>query len=95
MSEREEAMKNHPAGKGRVDAEEPVDETNEPEWVMDARDRCDSCGSQAYYLVKMIEGELMFCRHHFLKNEDKLTKVSYEIIDESIKLEPQKVESHA
>ena len=37
----------------------------------------------------------MFCRHHFLKNEDKLTKVSYEIIDESIKLEPQKVEAHA
>ena len=92
---REEAMKNHPAGKGRVDVEEPVDETNEPEWVMDARDRCDACQAQAYYLVKMIEGQLCFCRHHFLKNEDKLTKVSYEIIDESIKLEPQKVEAHA
>ena len=88
---REEAMANHPAGKGR----EPVDETNEPEWVMDARDRCDSCGSQAYYLVKMIEGELMFCRHHFLKHEEILNKISYEIIDESIKLEPQKVEAHA
>ena len=47
----------------------------EPEWVMDARDRCDSCQAQAYYLVKMIEGQnLMFCRHHFLKNEEKLTK---------------------
>ena len=91
---REEAMKNHPAGKGRVDVEEPVDETNEPEWVMDANDRCDACQAQAYYLVKMIEGQLMFCRHHFLKNEDKLTKVSYEIIDESVKLEPQKVESN-
>ena len=68
---REEAMANHPAGKGR----EPVDETNEPEWVMDARDRCDACQAQAYYLVKMIEGELMFCRHHFLKNEEKLTKL--------------------
>ena len=52
MSEREEAMKRHPS------YTEPVDETNEPEWVMDARDRCDACQAQAYYLVKMIEGEL-------------------------------------
>ena len=37
MSEREEAMKRHPS------YTEPVDETNEPEWVLDARDRCDSC----------------------------------------------------
>ena len=37
----------------------------------------------------------MFCRHHFLKHEETLTKISYEIIDESIKLEPQKVEAHA
>ena len=89
MSEREEAMKRHPS------YTEPVDETVEPEWVMDSRDRCDACGSQAYYLVKLLEGNLMFCRHHFLKNEDKLTKVAYEVIDESIKLEPQKVEAHA
>ena len=52
MSEREEAMKRHPS------YTEPVDETNEPEWVMDARDRCDACQAQAYYLVKMLEGEL-------------------------------------
>ena len=48
--ERSEAMKRHPS------YTEPVDETNEPEWVMDARDRCDACQAQAYYLVKMIEG---------------------------------------
>lgn len=92
MSEREEAMRRHPS---YTEPTEPVDETNEPEWVMDARDRCDACGSQAYYLVKLLEGELYFCRHHFLKHEETLTKISYEIIDESIKLEPQKVLDHA
>jgi hypothetical protein len=89
MSEREEAMKRHPS------YTEPVDETNEPEGVMNANDRCDACQAQAYYLVKMLEGELYFCRHHFLKHEETLNKISYEIIDESIKLEPQKVEAHA
>ena len=89
MSEREEAMRRHPS------YQEPVDETVEPEWVMDSRDRCDRCSAQAYYLVKLLEGELMFCRHHFLKHEETLSKISYEIIDESIKLEPQKVEAHA
>ena len=89
MSEREEAMKRHPS------YTEPVDETVEPEWVMDSRDRCDRCSAQAYYLVKLLEGHLMFCRHHFLANEEKLTKIAFEIIDESIKLEPQKVLDHA
>jgi len=43
----------------------------------------------------MLEGELYVCRHHFLKHEETLNKISYEIIDQSIKLEPQKVEAHA
>lgn len=45
-------------------------------------DRCDSCGSQAFVLVKGVSGELMFCGHHFDKNEDALKKFAYEIIDE-------------
>jgi ribosomal protein L37E len=45
-------------------------------------DRCDRCGSQAFVLVKGITGELMFCGHHYNKNEDALVKYAYEIVDE-------------
>ena len=45
-------------------------------------DRCDSCGSEAFVLVKMINGQLMFCGHHYMKNQKALNHQSYEIIDE-------------
>lgn len=45
-------------------------------------DRCDACGSQAFVLVKMLSGELMFCGHHYNKYSNKLNSNSYEIIDE-------------
>jgi hypothetical protein len=56
------------------------------EYVLTNNDRCDSCGSQAFYLCKGINGELLFCRHDFLKNQESLTKWAYEVIDESSKL---------
>ena len=81
---REEAMASHPAGKGRV-AEEPVDETQEPEpYLLDARDRCDSCGAQAYVRVYLESGTLDFCSHHYNKFENKLTAL--EVRDEREKL---------
>ena len=46
-------------------------------------DRCDRCGSQAFVLVKGISGELMFCGHHYKKNQDALEKYAYEIVDET------------
>ena len=45
-------------------------------------DRCDRCGAQAFVLVKGVAGEIYFCGHHYLKNEEALIKFSYEIIDE-------------
>lgn len=45
-------------------------------------DRCDSCNAQAFVLVKLISGELMFCGHHFAKYEANLTKSAYEVVDE-------------
>ena len=43
---------------------------------------CDQCGSaQAMYLVKLMDGELAFCGHHFAKNKEALDKVSYEIVE--------------
>jgi len=45
-------------------------------------DRCDRCGSQAFVLVKGITGELMFCGHHYTKNQNALENYAYEVIDE-------------
>ena len=47
------------------------------EWI-----GCDQCSSaQAMYLIKLIEGELAFCGHHYAKNKEALDKVAFEIID--------------
>lgn len=45
-------------------------------------DRCDRCHAQAFVLVKMVAGELMFCGHHFNKHEKALNSMAFEIIDE-------------
>jgi hypothetical protein len=43
---------------------------------------CDQCGTaQAMYLVKLVEGELFFCHHHYNASKAALDKVSYEVID--------------
>jgi hypothetical protein len=45
-------------------------------------DRCDRCGSQAFVLVKGVNGELYFCGHHYQKHEKSLESYAFEIIDE-------------
>lgn len=45
-------------------------------------DRCDRCQAQAFVFVKGIDGELLFCGHHFTKHEEALYNWAYEIIDE-------------
>ena len=43
---------------------------------------CDQCGTaQAMYLVKLVEGELFFCRHHYNASKRGLDKASYEEIE--------------
>ena len=83
MSEREEAMKRHPAGSALVD--EPIDETMEPEpYLLDSTNRCDACGAQAYFRVYLEGGELDFCNHHFTKFAPRLNAIT--ILDESERL---------
>jgi hypothetical protein len=59
---------------------------------LDANDRCDRCGSQAYVLVVGMAGELTFCAHDFNKIEKspeayhKLQSFSYAISDQRDKL---------
>ena len=70
--------------------EDLLDETMEPEFYLTALDRCDTCSAQAYYLVSFLVGELLFCRHHFLKDELTLREKSFKIIDESSRLYPER-----
>lgn len=69
--------------------EETVEETD----TLNATDRCDSCGSQAYVWVNGVSGDLLFCGHHFAKNEVKLRAYAFEIIDERHKLEVKRESS--
>lgn len=54
---------------------------------LNALDRCDRCGAQAYVRAVLLNGgELMFCAHHGKEYAQKLKTVSAKIIDESQKL---------
>lgn len=75
-----------------------IDVTNKndtnPSDLLSAKDRCDYCNTQAYFWVNGINGDLLFCRHDFLKWEDKLRAYAFEIVDESYKLDT-KIQSSA
>lgn len=44
---------------------------------------CDRCGDavQAKWLVKLVDGELAFCGHHYNEYKDKLSAISYETVE--------------
>ena len=54
---------------------------------LNALDRCDRCGAQAYVRATLLTGgELLFCAHHGKEYAEKLKTVSVKIHDESAKL---------
>jgi ribosomal protein S14 len=59
-----------------------VDQLEVDNRKMKIADRCDRCGSQAFVLVTGVNGELMFCGHHFKQHESVLNDYAYEIVDE-------------
>lgn len=59
-----------------------VEEAIIKEQKLNLLDRCDKCQAQAFVLVKLANGELYFCGHHFNKYEINLRESSYEIVDE-------------
>lgn len=71
------------------------------EWVLGARDRCDSCQAQAYVKVTGVTGDLMFCSHHYNKimdnavGYDKMMKFAYEILDERDRLSENKLQGQS
>jgi len=64
--------------------EEELNEELEHE--LNAADRCDACGAQAYIRVTLSTGQLYFCAHHGNENKAKLEPISLSWHDESEKL---------
>jgi hypothetical protein len=62
------------------------------EWLLSAKDRCDSCAAEALVKVTGLTGDLMFCGHHYNKIMDnqegyaKMMSFMLSIIDEREKL---------
>lgn len=71
--------------------------SNTQEWKLNANDRCDSCGSQAYVQILGTTGELMFCAHHYNKivntpeGYTKMMSFMYAILDERDRLVENKL----
>ena len=74
---------------------EKTEEKIEKEYVLGPSNRCDSCFAEALVWVKGVSGELMFCGHHYAKNEEALKNFSYEIVDEREKLIQNKLVGEA
>ncbi len=54
---------------------------------LNAVDRCDRCGAQAYVRATLLNGgELLFCAHHAKEYSDRLKTVAANIQDETSKL---------
>jgi hypothetical protein len=53
---------------------------------LNAADRCDVCGAQAYIRVSLSTGELMFCSHHGNEKRAKLEPIAIAWQDETEKL---------
>jgi hypothetical protein len=54
---------------------------------LNALDRCDRCGAQAYVRATLLAGgELLFCAHHGKEYAEKLKTVAARIQDETAKL---------
>jgi hypothetical protein len=51
--------------------------------TLQAADRCDVCGAQAYIRVEMEVGELLFCAHHGNANKEKLAPLMINWHDQS------------
>ena len=63
-----------------------------PEWKLSLLDRCDRCNAEALVQVTGLNGDLLFCGHHYSKimdnavGYDKMMKFAITILDEREKL---------
>jgi len=67
-------------------AKSKVKEKEEVKYELTAFDRCDRCGSQAWVKVGGVNGELLFCSHHYNKVENNIKEWAFSVIDERERL---------
>ncbi|MFM7088568.1 MAG: hypothetical protein ACKOW9_03490 [Candidatus Paceibacterota bacterium] len=48
-----------------------------------AQDRCDACGAQAFIRATFLNGELLFCNHHWRKHKEKASSNALKVEDYS------------
>lgn len=72
-----------------MESEAPVTTALAPDVTsLNASDRCDRCGAQAYLRFELAGGgELHFCAHHAREHGDKLREIAINVVDESHKLD--------
>ena len=69
-----------------------TEEVVQKEWILKATDRCDSCAAEALVQVTGLNGDLLFCGHHYNKIMDnpktykKMMSFMITVIDERDKL---------
>lgn len=62
------------------------------EWTLSPLDRCDSCAAEALVCVTGLNGDLLFCGHHYNKimtnpnGYENIMKFAITILDEREKL---------
>ena len=75
----------------------------EQEWTLSPKDRCDACAAEALVQVVGLNGDLLFCGHHYNKimndkiGYEKMMKFAITVTDERSKLieDKSKEEPHA
>jgi hypothetical protein len=60
--------------------------TEDTDYLLTAKDRCDACQAQAYVYVALESGDLLFCLHHWKENEPVLSQTAVDVIDETERL---------
>lgn len=52
--------------------------------TLNASDRCDRCGAQAYVRAVFVTGELLFCGHHGKEYMSVLVERAEDVVDEGV-----------
>jgi hypothetical protein len=82
---------------GRYNMFTMVKDEVKQEWQLSPIDRCDRCSAEALVRVTGLNGDLLFCGHHYNKimdnavGYDKMMKFAITILDERDKLDQNKL----
>lgn len=67
-------------------AKSKAKEKEEVKYELTAFDRCDRCTSQAWVKVSGVNGELLFCSHHYNQVKDSIKEWAFSVVDERERL---------